>query len=407
MLTCKHGHKLKRRWGFYISILALFYLICAMAVLSPALLLWRSGEAYSPIRIVDWQTETGGIWDPSIISNGQIEHQYKEALVYRHKPEVMVMGSSRVLGYRNSMFATNMTNVGRGIKYSLIDDEVRRLVSIHKPQVILYAPDFWHFTLRSYETDLAYQSSRANLLLDTPIESLSLQIVPREIYQVWLYLIERKISWKSAFMILLNGRDREGPRLGLRGMSLDIGGYGPDGSYYYLKEFQQPKKNFDLFNSINTDPGTVPEGELDSATLSSELLERVRRAAIYAEEEGIAFVTVLLPVPSGLRSLLIRDERFASFYKLFSSSMQRKVIDAGGEFFDFTDSRILDAPDREFIDFGHPGSVMLARTLLAMSKSSLGPYIDGTEINSLIQNQRGIAQVPSKMYQQLGVQNLE
>ncbi len=125
----------------------------------------NNGDFVSVDRVVDLQLETD---EKKIFSSSlfQLNRPYKINLYQKVKPDIIVLGSSRTYMMNHSFFSKSFLNLGFG--NSLIDMEsfVEEILSIHKPELVIWGLNFWWFSdegksvnqSRNYSHDLSIHS---------------------------------------------------------------------------------------------------------------------------------------------------------------------------------------------------------------------------------------------------------
>jgi hypothetical protein len=121
---------------FFLPVLAVLPLGVA-----DVLVLDHGGELLSGPQVAARQAEDGGLYGTAIHDN---VHAYKLALYRLRRPDVAVIGSSRVLQMSQAMFTASFANLGRTVNYSdeavaVVDD----MLAIHVPRLVLLGLDPW------------------------------------------------------------------------------------------------------------------------------------------------------------------------------------------------------------------------------------------------------------------------
>lgn len=372
-----------------ILILSVF-LLCAGYVLLPSVLLWRTGETQSPRAIAEWQQKTKGLWDSIILMSDAQEIAYKAALIELRKPDVIVFGSSVVLGLRQKMFTKPFVNMGRGIDYFRLDEEIERIIKIHAPKLVIYAPDLNHYEEKRFFTG----AMKARL---GPIAtSSSHSTIPSGISRAWAYVLSGKLPPGNVWDALVSGKSLPGPRIGLRGATINYGGYGPDGSYYYFENYQKPEHYTSLLETISdTEISNVLARDFgETPVLSKEAILRLQRAIDFLNQNLIDFI-IYLPAHAHRHAAAISNNpKYKHYFEEMAEQVKGKVDLGGGDFFNFTDPNTFDAKYEEFQDYIHVGDVGMARLLRTMAQKSvpLSTKINQQFLDAFIQKSQGCQQ---------------
>ena len=128
----------------YFGIILAFGFIAALALGSVyGLFLWRAGELSSLSDIVARQGQTGTVYGSAVHDDS---FAYKLQLVSTAKPNVIALGSSRVLQFRQAHFTETFINADRAMTTPA--EEIKFLDALlprHKPKVVILGVDFWWF----------------------------------------------------------------------------------------------------------------------------------------------------------------------------------------------------------------------------------------------------------------------
>ena len=382
---------MKRRSNYFLRLTVSVFLICAAYVLLPSLLLWRTGETHSPLEIADWQQQNGGLWDSVVLMSDEREAAYKNALNTIRKPEVITLGSSLVLGFRQQMFAKDFANLGRGFDYFRLDEEVARIIKKHSPEMIIYAPDLDKYNENSFTAGSV--NARLGPILSAPSKS----IIPDGISRTWSYVLSGKLPVENVAKSLFKGRSvLLGPRIGLRGSTFDFGGYGPDGSYYYFDNYSRPQHYTALLEKQS-------DAEIQrffddfwgaKPVVSQGAILRLQKTIDLLKSQSIDFVVFLPAYAHRYAAAVSNNALYRQYFQAVSEQIQQRVEIDGGTFFDFTDPRKFNAKLNEFMDAQHIGDVASARLLLEMARQSLNvsSIVNHDFLGAFIRTSEGLQQ---------------
>ena len=276
---------------------------------------------------------------------------YKLQLYAAVKPQVVALGSSRVMQFRGAYFRRPFLNVGGTAgNLPVLRSTLDAMLRLHRPEAVILGLDFWWFMPR-WNPDPFKEEPPTSGSYGYNLDSLK---------KPWTWLLEGKISW----------RDLLGPVL-----PRSLGGFRDD--RYGIKAFapSPPLKD-------SRDVGGISTAHLDAF---AEIYCRLKA-------RGIATYVFIAPLSiTALDALRAREEDYPHLFRLRDALLARGI-----EVMDFTDPRTFAATDCEFVDGFHGGEVVYARILRDMADrwSSLLAYVDMDKINAVIRDWRGHALVP-------------
>ena len=108
-----------------------------------AAILMLSGEYLDVDQIINKQLRTNGVYGSAFF---QRENHYKQRLYEITKPQIVAIGSSRVMPIQAVDFTAPFGNLGSS--RSSLSDKVgfsKALFSKQKPALVIFALDFWWF----------------------------------------------------------------------------------------------------------------------------------------------------------------------------------------------------------------------------------------------------------------------
>jgi hypothetical protein len=385
---------------FYsVGLLTLYAVALALVVL-PSVLLWRSGELWPVQWIVADQTATGAIWSAGLVAD---ESGYKRALVKANRPQVVVAGSSRVLGIRRNAFNVPFVNFGRGFDAVNFDRDLLKLADLAQPKILLWGIDH-QLPARRYQNLLMAYRGKAGKLDQSNVDGAFFpEIIPRSVMTIWGLLVQQQISPIGTLSVILRGAYFEGPRLGLRANLGNLGGYGADGSYHYLDAFARPRTALDKLTVALKKMRESTARDQDS--ISAQTMDRIQTTVEGLQRRGITVVLFLTPLPS--------QHPVTEHERAYLDDLRRELTSISENtmalFFDYLDARAIGVQDKEFIDATHAGEVAMLKLLGDMGKHSeaVRRVLRTTHIEGVIERHSGEATLTSPLYRQLGLKRLE
>jgi len=390
------------RGRFYFGVLALVFLAIALVIWLPAILLWRTGETWPERWGARYLIENDAIWGSGLLQN---EVAFKRALYDEIEPEVVVVGSSQVLQFRRQMFNLPFMNMGRGLSEVLdFERSFDDLTARHSPRLVIWGIDYWIFSQALQASARDHDRTTRQVSFATLEGRKAPEILSSEVFSTWnLFrrgsIREGRITWDDAIQSILHGASRPGPRLGLRAVATDYGGYVGDGSFYYFDPYQRPTsryreavENAELLVSQDRAVGLQPVAEI-----AEEAVADVAAAVRLMRARGIDVVLFVPPVSGPLARLVTRatPDRVA-YFRTLDEKMEALARETGAVYFDaLNEFDTVDLAASEFIDSGHPGEPASAKLLLYLASLSLevAALMDRSAVEALVQEFGGRAVV--------------
>ena len=371
----------------YLALLALPGLIVAANIL----VVYRGGELTSYADIARRQGETQALFGAAFNQNA---FGYKLAMVRRDAPEVVALGSSRVMLFRREDFTASFVNAGGAANFlNEMAEFLDQMQAFHTPKLLILGLDFWWFNpLYPEPPEYAYhQGTGTELDYDKLTKPFS-------------YLFDRRMPPKDYLRLLLFG-GRKNPHNGFENYGLRAAvwcnGFRDDGSHLYgesafgLNPNFFDKKFLDTLADIDMGVGYFLHGP----GLAPRRLEELRAILAMCRERGIRVIAILPPLAGPVyRAVLARSEDFAHLREL-RARLPELAAAYGAEAYDFTDRESFGSGDCEFFDGYHGGDVAYARilaTILARNPASaLAAYADPEALRRVIAQYSGRAIVTS------------
>ena len=319
---------------------------------------------------------------------------YKLQLYAAVKPQVVALGSSRVMQFRGAYFRRPFLNVGGTAgNLPVLRSTLDAMLRLHRPEAVILGLDFWWFMPR-WNPDPFKEEPPTSGSYVYSLDSLK---------KPWTWLLEGKISWRDLLGPVLPrslGGFRD-DRYGIMAQQTDDG-FGSDGSWYYTGEITGQKRPFDYrfedtlkqvrYGIKAFAPSPPLKDSRDVGGISTAHLDAFAEIYCRLKARGIATYVFIAPLSiTALDALRAREEDYPHLFRLRDALLARGI-----EVMDFTDPRTFAATDCEFVDGFHGGEVVYARILRDMADrwSSLLAYVDMDKINAVIRDWRGHALVP-------------
>lgn len=340
----------------------------------------NNGELDSIEEVVNKQANNNGLYGTAIHHN---VYAYKLELYKRYKPEIVVIGSSRVLQFRKNHFKKTMVNLGRTINYpleavKLVDD----ILKINKPKLILFGVDYWWGNPRwphAYNFD-THNIQGGNL-------------TPQSLLAPFKWLMEGKFPIDFYLDSVIGNRKPVNKTYELLGLQASLygNGFSSDGSYYYQGTIygRQPAEDKEFSNTlmrIKLDAAQFKYGD----TLDVNRIKQLKLVLDRLKENGIKVLTFMPPLAPRIYSSVKKNKLKYSYIQKFRDEM----FEVSDKHYDFTNPDSLDSNDCEFIDGFHGGDVVAARMLSRIIKDEyidINNFFDVKKINEIIKNYSGHA----------------
>lgn len=318
--------------------------------------LLNAGELSSIETIANAQQRVGGLYGTAVHGNS---YPYKLDLYAARRPQVVVIGSSRVLQLRESFFTQSFVNLGRAIDYPLEAEQlVADMLRIAKPKLVLFGLDYWWGNPRwVHSYTFARHQMRGGVL--TPDAMLA----PTN------WLIGGKLSLDTYLDVMGDGRPVMIDGAAMYGVqAITRGrGFGPDGSLYDAGLISGRKSAEDVGfrdTRAHIEAGTAQFRY--GSEIMAERIDSLRRVIDVLRRAGVPTITFLPPLaPSIAEIVRERGEQYG-----FIPKFREQVATLNPFHYDFHGAGSLDATDCEFTDGFHSGEVVFARMLSKMAEDT-------------------------------------
>ena len=348
-------------------------LIC---VISAYKLLQVSGELLSAESIARAQMATKGYYGTALNQN---TFQYKLALLREIHPQVIALGSSRVMQMRAQFFLDKFANMGGAVNSAYeLAQIVPYLNEAERPRLIILGVDFWWFNPRvPSDTSFPEHFIKGDELTQAKLFSLAGMLT----------------SGKVPLNYLFSNGQRDARMMGLQAQILQDG-FGPDGSYHYTSLLEGAKPSQDQkFARVRR---MIRRGEsifAQNKGIDEKAIKAFLKSISQLREAGIEVVTFVPPLSqSAIDELIVRDGDLP-----FRTELNRRLMTASTRHFDFTEGRLFGSGDCEFIDGFHGGEVTYARILMGIQKlgfQNLNLALD--ELERVVEAGKGFAANPDQ-----------
>jgi hypothetical protein len=333
---------MKRRNIFrvYNAGLGLVFVVFLAFGMSSIIVMIRSDGFVSIEEIVSKQQTSTAIFNSPLSSL----YKYKITLHKERAAKIVAIGSSRSFQFREKAFSESFTNLG-GVISDLGYSEffVRKLIEVHKPEIIIWAIDYQDF----FDNPLGKRPWRTE--------------DDNNVFSPLGFAVTGAFDWKTYWKLMFNGEVFENFPIELMGLSAKAlgDGFDYDGS---MSHFGQ-KYDFLGKGDINytSSRENLRRGILETSmqgerarTVQPWALESFKSLLDYAASENVIVIPVL--VPSSPAVLEIMDERPEAFRRKLDQ-LREQLPRYSPYFADFVDPREYGSSECEFLDAYHGGEV--------------------------------------------------
>ncbi|HEV7405365.1 MAG TPA: hypothetical protein VGO11_20650 [Chthoniobacteraceae bacterium] len=351
----------------------------------PVAALWLGGEWMPSIDIRTRLGATPGrlVLHGPAFSN-RIIYQ-KTRLIDERRPQVLTLGTSRVLQFRAGFFLPDVRFLNGGSCIQRVVHFRSLLANIPKerqPEVLILGLDQYWFNPKSAYTDIV---TRGTAWFE---EQRTHEFDRVEMLRHNWWTIDRDL-WTGAVPLqkLLSGAGRT-DRLGFTALVRDEGTRN-DGSYRYrsyfydLDDARHLDRNFsESFRKI--DHGLLPYEW--SSELHAPALKEMEELLAECDRRGVMVVGFLPPFAHPLIEEMAKIKGGYDYLPKLEPALRPLFEQHGFELYDYTDAAQLGTPDREAIDGFHGTERTYIRLLVAMLRqgSALNAYASLPELEQVL-----------------------
>jgi hypothetical protein len=334
----------------------------------PSWVLYKSGEAFNDIDTTIYsKTEKPYVLGYAYNGKGVNYEYFKFTKTVDLKPEILVLGSSRVLQFRDCMFKGRFYNAGFTV--GTIDDYLtflKLLPDDYQPELLLLGFDQWMFNEEYYNSKQAYSSSMYTLNKSLEVDNGFLNLL-----KVYEGLYNGKINYKNI------KKRSDTIYLGLNAV-INKKGFRKDGSFDYgvNHKYFSDFKTVDAFflrekKWIENDKKYFIHGE----EINHVAIRKYEELLVYCNNKNIKLVSFLPPLPNTVNSYMEQSGNYDYISKI-SSNLVPLSKKYNSEFYDFTSVKNLE-DDTQYIDGHHGNEIIYNQILKVISKSNPESKING------------------------------
>lgn len=346
----------------FVIIYLISIVFFATPIIMNLVVLKNAGELDSIETVVQQQ-----VLEKTLYGSGTNQNTffYKLELLKAIKPNVVALGSSRVMQFRQEMFNTSFINTGGAINcISEAEKFVDEMLKLYTPKIVIFGLDDWWFNPNSPS------SNWKNPELDS-----STKITFEKIIAPYLWLYEEKITLSDYISLLVNKRNMFQSKLTLNSL-LGISaikresGFRSDGSYFYGKMLVTTNVNdYQFKDTIRRIDSNVDRFEY-SDTMLKENWDIAMNLMKKLNKIGVKTILFIPPYANSIYSIM----NFNNKYKY----MNEISIQASSEnIYDFRNPNKLALTDCFFTDGFHGSEIAYFKLLNQIVE--LRPYINNLD----------------------------
>ena len=368
-----------RRWNFIFFTLFIISLISVIATCE--YLLYRFNENLDINQSVEKQSNENILYGRLLIGQDAI---YKMEMTKKLKPEIVVIGSSRVMPFRREFFNDNLTFYNAGGSMPSIDrgiEFVNDITKVYTPKVVILGIDLWSLNGNFNEEDdirrdlidsgfvhrrLFLYGSLFNNLTNGNIKKLGVSLFNDLDYQGMLDPFEHRRA--VGLLASINGD-----------------GFRSDGSYQYggiISNKTISDKNFEDTHKRIAHGGSRFEY---ASRVDQARLKKVTKLIGLLRSKGIEVVVFAPPFAHEIYETMDNSLHHKGFLQDFRISIKQVCEQESVSFYDFSDVTWYGSNDSETIDGFHGSETSYAKLILAMKNDKiLGNYINNKQLMEYI-----------------------
>jgi hypothetical protein len=283
------------------------------------------------------------------------------------RPQTLVLGSSRVMQFRQSFFdpAASFYNAG-GAASTMADalEFMRRIEKTARPHVVILGVDqVWLTRFAAFDQEKMNVADSAS--------SADLQRAVRVSHRVVNDLLDRKISLPR-LMKRSDPLDHR-PALGMGAIMLG-NGFRSDGSYQYgpYRIRRPPLEERLQEGFVRIRENVVPM--VRASSISSDVLLQLRELLEQAHLNDIRVIGFCPPFAPTTLAAMRQNGGFAYLSEI-PATLGRLFGDYGYEFMDWSDPSPLGVGDDDMIDYFHPSEDVVRRIYARLAVSETRPSV--------------------------------
>jgi hypothetical protein len=357
MLEIKVQHTLWTRFCVSAILVTILAFVAAMSGFNAAVT--KAGERLTTKDLIAYQSARPHALYRTALADKTMSPIQRMERFELLQPEVIALGSSRVLQFRQSHFSVPFANMGMSLHLAHYPDVAREIVlKKGRLNTVILAADFWLFHPLAKDSLVNPLQAKKKTFLKS--------IIKEYLNAPSNFILYHSNSWSTlirVFCACIPSAGRYlGDVLGL-GAFADGAGVSRDGSYHYTWTFDE---NFRTqgFKDIAERIQKGDRGFEPSDYVSARRLNYFRETVAIFERAGISVITIIPPVAPEIAELMDHSGKYGIIADL--SHIIASMPKPG---FNFHYAKLFGSSDCEFVDGIHGGEVAYLRMLKAIGRA--------------------------------------
>jgi len=343
----------------FLLKLTVFGVSLLLLALPPLYLLKLSGENFTSLDVVIKSDKK------SLIGYAYNEKNYRylkwKKIAVSHKFDILALGSSRVLQFRQNMFTTRFYNAGYTI--SSIADFVPFLESLPKeklPNYLIIGLDQFMFN-KKWDSITTYKSSTFWT------KAFHLYPKPKTVIEVWKDIFDAKYSFT------IPNYKNNTQLVGLNACIYQTG-FRNDGSMYYRKDIQKRLSNDSTARDYNFEEtfSRIKYQNLQfkyGNEVNPKAIEELEKLLNYCQKNSIYVVAILPPFANAVNQKMNALRKYNYIKQIYPNCISL-FKNYGFELYDYTNPKAFNGNDIEMIDGFHGGEMSYLKLLISIVKTN-------------------------------------
>lgn len=353
--------KHKKAFNIYISFFITIVVTYAFLYIASCSFVLKTKENVSIEDAVDMQNKENCLF--SSITHKNV-FDYKYMLVKVKRPQILALGSSRVMQFRQEMFNKKFINAG-GVMPSVYSGRIflEQLIPVHKPDTIILGVDIWWFNPNFTQ----YKYDMPNSVNKTYNTTTAINTVIK-------YIFDKRI--KLSEIIFPNHYKNKVININVIGYDAYKNGAGDmnDGYHFYGhtifgKNHKFKDKKFrNTLHRIKTKTRRFQSGD----KLDENALTELNKIIEICNKNNIKLILFLPPFAPTIYNVLSSEADNYKYVGMLRDYMNKNHI----KYYDFTNPEALNTSNCEFIDGFHGGNVTYARIAQKIMPDDISDNLD-------------------------------
>jgi hypothetical protein len=302
---------------------------------------------------------------------------YKLALYEKIHPNIIALGSSRVLQFRGEDFNVPFVNMGLSMSSIAQGHEIAdKMLKIHTPKVVILAADFWWFSDKIVNVQ--------------PLKSISADWSSDSLLLPYTWLYEGKITPQMALSIMVNKTSGYGVSA-IKWRD----GFDHFGSFHYTSMLEGKRDPEHIPTNVSNLINKGKNVQYFQDRFDSTKLRQFQLLIQKFTDAGAKVIVIIPPNYPDINDLTKKLVKY-NLINEFRNAIHKLPV----KNFDYHDADVIKSGKCEFIDSWHGGEVTYLRILLDLARSDTDIFnvIDFKRVESLISNNQGVAEIVRSNY---------